>query len=52
MILEAKFSTGDSYMDLSYKAEFTRHDYFEAERYMNNINLNTKCSGFMRENGK
>lgn len=52
MRLYSYFSTGDSYMDLSYKVGFTKHDYFETEGYLKNINLNTKYSGIMHEDGQ
>lgn len=51
MRLYAGFSTGENYMDLSYKVGFIKHNNFETEGYWRNINLNTKYSGIMKENG-
>ena len=52
MRLNANFSTGETYMDLSYKVRFTKDNNFETEGYLRTINLNTKYSGIMNEDGK
>ena len=52
MRLNANFSTGETYMDLSYKVRFTKDNNFETEGYLRTINLNTKYSVIMNEDGK